>query len=171
MLKYTAAFSISAQSTTSQATAAEATTSKTASAKTTSTLSSAPATITFGVGIPVANPQAVGAAQSHAQTVTLSDANGSNLVTIKVQEAQVRIQALAKVVVEAPQIELVDGAAHPLVFGDNLLQYLNQLVALFNSHVHPGELAAAILPVVPTPPAPPFPPATPALLSLKVKTG
>jgi hypothetical protein len=106
-----------------------------------------------------------------AQTVTLSDANGSNLITIKVQESQVRIQAAAKVIVEAPQIELVDGASHPLVFGDDLLQYLNQLVSLFNAHVHPGELAAAILPVVPTPPVPPFPPATPALLSLKVKTG
>jgi uncharacterized protein involved in type VI secretion and phage assembly len=106
-----------------------------------------------------------------AETVTLSDANGSNLVTIKVQESQVRIQAAGKVVVEAPQIELVDGASHPLVFGDDLLQYLNQLVSLFNSHVHPGEMAAAILPVVPTPPVPPFLPATPSLLSLKVKTG
>jgi len=106
-----------------------------------------------------------------AQTLTLSDSSGSNLVTIKVQESQVRIQAAAKVIVDAPQIELVDGAAHPLVFGDDLLQYLNQLVSLFNSHVHPGELAIAILPVVPTPPVPPFPPATPALLSLKVKTG
>jgi hypothetical protein len=39
---------------------------------TASTLASGPATITFGVGIPVANPQAVGVAQSHAQTMTLT---------------------------------------------------------------------------------------------------
>ena len=59
------------------------------------------------------------------------------------------------------------GATHPAVFGDQLLTYLNQLVAMFNSHVHPGELAAGFLPVTPAPPVPPFPPATPALLSIK----
>jgi hypothetical protein len=37
--------------------------------------------------------------------------------------------------------------------------------------VHPGELAAGILPVTPAPPVPPLQPPTPALLSLKVKTG
>ena len=105
-----------------------------------------------------------------AQTITLSDSSGSNLITIKVQESQVRIQATAKVIVDAPQIELVDGASHPLAFGDNLLQYLNQLVSMFNSHMHPGQMAA-VIPVAPTPPVPPFPPATPALLSTKVKTG
>ena len=42
-----------------------------------------------------------------------------------------------------------------------------QLVAMFNSHVHPGELAAGFLPVTPAPPVPPFPPATPALVSIK----
>jgi hypothetical protein len=57
------------------------------------------------------------------------------------------------------------------VFGDNLLQYLNQLVTMFNTHLHPGELAAGVLPVTPAPPVPPFPPATPSLLSMKVKTG
>jgi hypothetical protein len=106
-----------------------------------------------------------------AETLTLSDGNGSNLVTIKVQDSQVRVQAAAKVIVEAPQIELVDSASHPLVFGDNLLQYLNQLVNMFNLHMHPGQLAAGAIPVTPTPPAPPFPPATASLLSTKVKTG
>jgi uncharacterized protein involved in type VI secretion and phage assembly len=104
-----------------------------------------------------------------AQTLTLSDSQGSNLITIKVQESQVRIQATAKVIVHASQIELVDGASHPLVFGDNLLQYLNQLVQVFNSHMHQGQMAA-VIPVAPTPPVPQFPP-TPSLLSVKVKTG
>jgi Type VI secretion system/phage-baseplate injector OB domain len=103
-------------------------------------------------------------------TATLSDQDGSNLVTIKVDDGQVRVQATAKVVVEAPQIELVDGAPHPLVFGDNLLNYLNQLVNMFNMHTHVGETLCGI-PVTPMIPTPPFPPATPALLSLKVKTG
>lgn len=105
-----------------------------------------------------------------AQTITLSDSNGGNLITIKVQDSQVRIQATAKVIVDAPQIELVDGASHPLVFGNDLLQYLNQLVSMFNSHMHPGQMAA-VIPVSPAPPVPPFPPPTPALLSTKVKTG
>ncbi len=105
-----------------------------------------------------------------ANTATLSDQDGSNLLTIKVGDGEVRIQAGAKVVVEAPQIELVDGAAHPLAFGDSLLNYLNQLVTIFNSHMHPGETAAGI-PVSPMVPAPPFPPPTPDLLSRKVKTG
>jgi hypothetical protein len=40
-------------------------------------------------------------------------------------------------------------------------------VTIFNTHVHPGELAAGILPVTPAPPVPPAPPATPALISTK----
>ena len=106
-----------------------------------------------------------------AQTVTISDANGTNLVVVKVQQGQVRIEATSKVVIEAPQIELTDGAGHPLVFGDDLLLYLNQLVTIFNAHLHVGELAAGVLPVTPAPPITPFPPAQPPLLSSRVKTG
>lgn len=103
-------------------------------------------------------------------TATLSDGDGNNLVTIKAGDGEVRVQATAKVVVEAPQIELVDGAAHPLVFGDSLLSYLNNLVTIFSTHVHPGETCLGI-PVTPMIPVQPFPPATPDLLSVKVKTG
>ncbi|MFQ5793433.1 MAG: phage baseplate assembly protein V [Candidatus Bipolaricaulia bacterium] len=106
-----------------------------------------------------------------SQTITLSDEKGSNMLTIKVQQGQITIQGAVKAVVEAPQIELVENAMHPVVFGDNLLQYLNLLVNLFNSHIHPGELAAGFIPVTPTTPVPPFPPATPSLLSMKVKSG
>jgi hypothetical protein len=106
-----------------------------------------------------------------AGTITLSDSRGSNLVTIKVNEGGVRIAASAEIVVEAPRIELVDGAGHPLVFGDSLLQYLNTLVSLFNAHLHPGELADGHIPVTPAPPVSPFPPATPALLSTRSFTG
>jgi hypothetical protein len=104
-------------------------------------------------------------------TITLSDSNGSNLIKFTVQQGQIIMQAAAKVVVEAPQIELVQNATHPLVFGDQLLTYLNQLVTMFNAHVHPGELAAGIVPVTPAPPVPFFPPATPSLLSMRVKCG
>lgn len=105
------------------------------------------------------------------QTISLSDRSGANLLKIEVQAGSVRVQAQTKVTVEAPQIELVDGASHPLVFGDELLSYLSQMVTMLNTHVHPGELAAGILPVTPAPPVPLLQPPTPALLSLKVKTG
>lgn len=103
-------------------------------------------------------------------TATLSDRDGSNRVTISVDDGQVRVLAATKVVIEAPQIELTDGASHPLVFGDDLLRYLNQLVNIFTTHTHVGETVFGI-PVTPMIPTPPFPPATPALLSRRVKTG
>lgn len=103
-------------------------------------------------------------------TATLSDANGNNLLKISVDSGEVRIQATAKVIVDAPQIELVDGATHPLVFGDDLLQYLNDIVMKFNTHLHVGQTVMGI-PVTPMAPAVPFPPATPALLSVHSKTG
>jgi hypothetical protein len=103
-----------------------------------------------------------------AQTITISDALGLNLMTVKVLEGTVKIQSAVRVVLEAPLVQAGQGAAHPAVFGDQLLTYLNQLVAMFNAHVHPGELAAGVLPVTPAPPVPPFPPATPSLLSMKV---
>ena len=105
-----------------------------------------------------------------ANTLTLSDGSGNNLLTISVNDGQIRVQAATKVIIEAPRIELTDGAAHPLAFGDSLLSYLNQLVSIFNAHMHPGETVLGI-PVTPIIPAPPFPPATPDLLSTRVTTG
>lgn len=104
------------------------------------------------------------------QTIHVSDENGRNMLEIQVQAGQVTLKAATKAIVEAPQIELVENATHPLVFGDDLLQYLNQLVNLFNTHMHPGQTAIGF-PVTPTPPVSFFQPATPALLSTKVKTG
>jgi uncharacterized protein involved in type VI secretion and phage assembly len=105
-----------------------------------------------------------------AHTATLSDRNGQNLVVIKVDDGQVRVQAAQKVVVEAPQVELTENAQHALVFGDDLLQYLNQVVQTYSTHTHPGQTCMGI-PVTPMIPAMPFPQATPALLSTRVKTG
>jgi hypothetical protein len=102
-----------------------------------------------------------------AQTITLSDALGLNLMTIKVLEGTIEIHSAVRVVLEAPIIQHGQSAAHPAVLGDLLLLYLNQLVAMFNVHLHPGELAAGMIPVTPAPPVPPFPPAQPSLLSVK----
>jgi hypothetical protein len=101
------------------------------------------------------------------QTITISDALGLNLMSVKVLEGTIEIRSAVRVVLEAPLIQHGKGATHPAVFGDQLLTYLNQLVAMFNTHVHPGELAAGFIPVTPAPPVPPFPPATPALISTK----
>jgi hypothetical protein len=103
-----------------------------------------------------------------AQTITISDGLGLNLMTVKVLEGTIQVQSAVRVVLEAPLIQHGQGAVHPAVFGDQLLAYLNQLVAMFNSHVHPGELAGGFIPVTPAPPVPFFPPATPSLLSTKV---
>lgn len=108
---------------------------------------------------------------SGSSDITLTDQSGSNLVKIQVQAGQVSVTGQTKVTVDAPQIELVQGASHPLVFGDQLLQYLNQLGQIYQTHMHPGEMAAGVFPVTPAPPVPPFPPATPDLLSVKVMTG
>ena len=101
------------------------------------------------------------------QTISISDALGLNLMSVKVLEGTVEIKSAARVVLEAPLIQHGQAAAHPAVYGDQLLAYLNQLVTIFNTHVHPGELAAGVLPVTPAPPVPPAPPATPALVSTK----
>ena len=104
------------------------------------------------------------------QMITLSDDDGSNIMTLEVQQGKITIKGAMKVVVEAPQIELVENATHPVVFGDNLIQYLNQLVQLYQSHMHPGESALGF-PVTPATPVPPLPQATQALISTKVKAG
>jgi uncharacterized protein involved in type VI secretion and phage assembly len=105
-----------------------------------------------------------------SKTVALSDANASNLLKIEVQPGQVTLKAATKVVVEAPQIELVANATHPGVFGDSLMTYLSQVVTLFNTHMHPGQMAGPI-PVTPAPPVAPLTPPTPDMLSMKVKLG
>lgn len=104
-------------------------------------------------------------------SIEVGDENSRNLLRIETAPGQVKVQAAVKAVVEAPQIELGEGATHAAVFGDQLLQYLNQLVQMYATHMHPGELALGVFPVTPAPPVPPLPPATPALLSFKVKSG
>lgn len=105
------------------------------------------------------------------QTIHVGDPDGRNVLEIEVKPGLIRIKGAAKAVVEAPQIELVENSTHPVVFGDRLLQYLNQIVQMYQTHMHPGELALGMFPVTPAPPVPPLPPPTPALISQRVKTG
>lgn len=105
------------------------------------------------------------------QVIDVSDQDGSNLLKIEVKQGQILIQGAIKAVVEAPQIELVQNATHPVVFGDELMTYLNQLVMILQTHTHPGELAAGFIPVTPMVPGTVFPTPTPSLISTKVKAG
>jgi phage baseplate assembly protein gpV len=105
-----------------------------------------------------------------AGTLEITDSNNN---TVKMDSKTVTVKAggAVKLIIDAPQIEVVDGASHPMVFGDELMNYLNQMVQTYTTHTHPGELAAGIFPVSPMTPVPPMTPPTPNLLSIKVKTG
>lgn len=105
-----------------------------------------------------------------SRTIAISDSDGANLLRIEVQGGTVTVKGSTKVVVEAPQVELVSGGSHPGVFGDKLTTYLNQLVQGLNTHMHPGQTAGPF-PVTPAPPVGPAVPPTPDLLSMKVKLG
>jgi phage baseplate assembly protein gpV len=102
-------------------------------------------------------------------TLEITDSNG-NTVTMDSSTVKVAAGNATKVVIDAPQIELVENSTHPVVLGDELLQYLQQIVQIFQQHMHPGESTAAG-PVTPAPPTPPMPSPTSSLLSTKVNTG
>lgn len=96
-------------------------------------------------------------------TVSLNDKNGNVLISIDSGRGIVKLGANYKVVSEGQQNGVGENSVQPVVFGDDLLNYLNQLVATFNIHIHPGEHAS--------PPVPPANPPHPSILSLKVITG
>lgn len=104
------------------------------------------------------------------QIISISDENGSNLLKIEVTSGKITVKSSTKAIVEAPAIELVENATHPVVFGDDLLNYLNQVVQMYQSHTHPGETVLGI-PVTPAPPMPPLPTPMSTMLSTKVKSG
>src|SRR5262245_32922792 len=85
------------------------------------------------------------------QTITMSDKDGANLITIQVKQGQVTVKGSQKVVVEAPKIDLVENAKHPVVFGDVLFDYLDTFVSSYRNHTHSSSVAP------PTPPPVPFP--------------
>src|SRR5580704_2939007 len=99
------------------------------------------------------------------QSITFKDT--ASLNSISMQVGIVQIQGKVLMVLDAPLIMHGQSASHPAVLGDQLLVYLNQIVLMFNTHTHPGELAAGVLPVTPVPPLLPMPPATPNLISVK----
>jgi uncharacterized protein involved in type VI secretion and phage assembly len=104
-------------------------------------------------------------------SLKITDSNG-NSVSMDSNTVKITAKGALKVVIDAPKIEFVEGATSPLVLGDQLTQYLNQLVQLFNSHKHPGEVGTAPgSPITPMPPVPTLSPPARSLLSSKVNTG
>jgi hypothetical protein len=104
-----------------------------------------------------------------SQNVVISDMAGTNQVEVSLATGTVTLKGLARVVTSAPLVQHGSAtAAHPAVLGDQLMAYLTTLVSMLNLHVHPGELAAGILPVTPAPPQPTLPTPPAALLSTKV---
>lgn len=104
-----------------------------------------------------------------AQTITLTDGVALNSVEVNVTAGTVTVKGALQVVSSAPRVLHGSAAApHPAVFGDELFAYLTQLVASFNTHTHPGELAAGFIPVTPMLPVKPMQPPSPSLLSKKV---
>jgi len=99
------------------------------------------------------------------QTITMTDRTGLNVISMAL--GRIDVTGKQVVTIEAPLIKHGQAANHPAVFGDDLLIYLNQLVTMFNTHVHPGELAAGFIPVTPMLPVPPMPLPSPSLLSIK----
>ena len=104
------------------------------------------------------------------QVLSVSDQAGDNILKIEAASGKITVKGATKAVVEAPAIELVETAAHPVVFGDELLSYLNQLVQMYQTHTHPGETWAGI-PVTPSTPVPPLPTPMQTMLSNKVTAG
>lgn len=105
-----------------------------------------------------------------SNTLSVSDENGDNILHLDINAGIITVKGGSKAVIEAPAIELVESASHPVVFGDELMSYLKQLVQMYQSHTHPGETAAGI-PVSPAPPTPPLPTPMETMLSNKVKAG
>jgi len=104
-------------------------------------------------------------------TLEITDSNG-NTVSMDSNTMKVAAGSATKVIIDALQIELVENSAHPVVLGDELLQYLQQMVQVYQQHMHPGESTPpGGGPVTPMPPVPPMPSPTSRLLSTKVNTG
>ncbi len=84
------------------------------------------------------------------EIVTISDNNSDNVITIDVFQGKVTMKGNNTVVIEAPNVQLGEGASDPVVKGTELYLYLTSLALMIN------------------PTSPPIPP--PTMLSLKVKT-
>jgi len=106
-----------------------------------------------------------------SKVISVSDKNGNNIIQIEAENNKIYIKGADKAVIHAEHIELVEDSKHPLVFGDDLKNYLMELVFRFNTHMHPGQVVFGGSPVSPTPPSVNFEYPKEEMFSKKVKTG
>lgn len=99
--------------------------------------------------------------------IVITSAGGSK---VTIDADSITVDASSSVTLNAAQINFLNGAAHPVVYGDILLAYLNQLLVALQAHMHAGETVLGF-PVTPAPPSTPFPPVTMPLNSAQVLTG
>lgn len=101
-----------------------------------------------------------------AQTITISDANSQNELSIDVRHGILKLKGMTRIVLESSMIhEGSESAAHPALLGDGLVSYLAELVATFNAHTHEVNAPA---PIVSTPPLFPLLPPPPDVVSRRV---
>ena len=101
------------------------------------------------------------------QSITVSDSLGINQIVIDVLTGTVTVKGLAQIVLDSLTIREARLRRIPQCSRISW-SHATQLVTIFNTHVHPGELAGGFLPVTPAPPVAPMPPPPPTVLSLKV---
>jgi hypothetical protein len=78
---------------------------------------------------------------SGSQSLVIKNAAGNDLLRIEVNNGSLLLKASAKVTIEAPSVELIQGASHAAVFGDELVQYLSGLAEAIKTHTHPDQMA------------------------------
>jgi uncharacterized protein involved in type VI secretion and phage assembly len=94
------------------------------------------------------------------------ESKGGNSVVLDDNTGTITVTATSKVIVDAPNIDLTDGAPQSVVLGDMLQAYLQTIVVnTYNAHSH---LVFGLFPV--SPPIVPMLEPT-GLLSTRVKTG
>lgn len=94
----------------------------------------------------------------NSQKIETTTAGGLK-ITMDDTSQGITIQASGKVTVNAPQVSIGEGAAHPAVWGDTLFAYLQELYEAVLAHQHVGQVAGPfpVTPMIGVPPPPPVP--------------
>jgi len=104
-----------------------------------------------------------------SQVLRVGHVEGGDLLTIDAKAGTLWLTAAAKVVIDAPEIELGANGTQPFVLGNSLYQYLQLLATQLNTHVHAVEVDGTGTVGTSVPTLPVLMPFAPDLLSTQVK--